>query len=649
MRLIRKLRDNYSSNLYAVMLTLFLFGFMLLGAFVGSVGYFAFITSYTKEYKESVYKSAQVAATYVTNMKHCERWNAVGPTVMSKMYDNYFLRMDEYYDSLDYMSRSDEEIYRDGFKFIGITDEDLSTVDKDTLIELNKENFDYEDLEKMDVKPGDDNYYSVMGSLIFPSVYDYCDMKANLLQLVESQGLSNAYIIIPDDDYKNFTIVLDCTNENSGYTEWELGSKHESTEYYIEPMRNIMEKGSQKEIVQVDENAVNDAPHVTAMIPVYNIEIDDKSETEVKEVAGILCVERYMSELYQAKTWFIQGVSAITVIFLIIITVIVILILKKNVIVPLGAVVEEAERFAHETTEMAGDKLQDNVGNIKEIKALAESIDKMEVDTIKHIDEITEMTKNQERIGYEISLASEIQQGMLPSKEQDLTEDSRYDVDALMHPAKNVGGDFFDFFLIDNDHLAILVADVSDKGVAAALFMATTKTLIQSRARLGGTASEIIAYADQLIGEKNPAGMFVTVWLGIVDLNTGHVNACNAGHDYPALMRADSGYTIEKVDHGPPIGFLPDMKFIEYDYDLAPGDRIFLYTDGLAEAKSDNGDRFGTDRMLEILNNNKNKNNNDIITIMLYEVNKFSGKEPQFDDITMMSFTYFGNHKGDSK
>ena len=642
MILFRKLKDNYTSNLYAVITTLFIFGFIFMGFVVGSVGYLAFITSYTKEYKESVYKSALVGANNINGMSMYEIWINIGPTVLNKLYKNYFTDVDKYYDSLDF-TLSEEEISKEGFKYIGITDEDLAGINADAVAKLDTQ---YYDGDGFDIKPGESNYYSEMMSLILPNSYKYCEMKDQLLQLVKTQGLSNAYIIIPDDDYKNFTIVVDCPNEDSGYVEWELGTKHESTQYYIEPMRRIMEQGSTKEIVQVDENAENDAPHVTAMIPVYNIDMDSGKKDEV---AGILCVQRYMTELYQARQRFIQGVSAITVIFLILITIVVVHIIRKNVIKPLGVVVEEAERFAHETTEMEGEKLRQRVGNIKEIKALAESIDKMEMDTIKHIDEITEMTKSQERIGYEISLASEIQQGMLPSKEKDLTEDPRYDVDALMHPAKNVGGDFFDFFLIDSDHLAILVADVSDKGVAAALFMATTKTLIQSRARLGGTASEIIAYADQLIGEKNPAGMFVTVWLGIVDLNTGHVNACNAGHDYPALMKADSGYTIEKVDHGPPIGFLPDMEFIEYDYDLAPGDRIFLYTDGLAEAKSDNGDRFGTDRMLDILNKNKRKNNNDIITIMLYEVNKFSGKEPQFDDITMMSFTYFGNHKGDSK
>ena len=143
--------------------------------------------------------------------------------------------------------------------------------------------------------------------------------------------------------------------------------------------------------------------------------------------------------------------------------------------------------------------------------------------------------------------------------------------------------------------------------------------------------------------------MFVTVWLGIVDLNTGYVNACNAGHDYPAIMTERDGYTIEKVQHGPPIGFIPGMDFIEYDYSLKPGDRLFLYTDGLPEAKAVNGDRFGTDRMLELLNKNKDKSNKDIVKLMKNSVFGFAGDEPQFDDITMMSFTYYGKTQDEEK
>ena len=171
----------------------------------------------------------------------------------------------------------------------------------------------------------------------------------------------------------------------------------------------------------------------------------------------------------------------------------------------------------------------------------------------------------------------------------------------------------------------------------------------KSRAKWGGTASEILTYTDRLIAEKNPAGMFVTVWLGIVDLNTGYVNACNAGHDYPAIMRLNGGYSVDKVQHGPPIGFIPGMEFIEYDYSLKPGERIFLYTDGLPEAKSPTGERFGVDLMLKILNENKDKSNTEIINLMKNRVFSFAGTEPQFDDITMMSFTYCGKQDGDSK
>ena len=216
-----------------------------------------------------------------------------------------------------------------------------------------------------------------------------------------------------------------------------------------------------------------------------------------------------------------------------------------------------------------------------------------------------------------------------------------YSIYASMTPARAVGGDFFDFYMIDDTHLVILIADVSDKGVGAAFFMAISKTLIKARAGMGGSAAEIISYVDKMIAEKNTEGMFVTVWMAIIDLSTGHVNICNSGHDYPAIMTGSGDYVIEKkTPHGPPIGFIPGAQFVEYDIDIEPGDRIFLYTDGLNEAKRSDGERFGLDRMLTVLNSHKGDSNEKTIAAMKDAVALFVGPEDQFDDMTMLSFTY---------
>lgn len=239
----------------------------------------------------------------------------------------------------------------------------------------------------------------------------------------------------------------------------------------------------------------------------------------------------------------------------------------------------------------------------------------------------------------ELGIASKIQMNLLPNIFPAFPNRNDFDIHATTIPAKEVGGDFYDFFMINDEQLAILIADVSDKGVGAALFMTISKIIIKTKAQMGGTPSEIIKYADERISEKNDAGMFVTLWLGIINLKTGHVDFCNAGHDYPAIMSAN-GYKVEKGLHGSPVGFLPGMEFPGGSFDLNPGDRIFLYTDGIVEAKSIDGSRFGTDRLLEVLNEHKDYSDQDIIACMVDKVNQFAKGEAQYDDITMLSFTY---------
>ena len=239
-----------------------------------------------------------------------------------------------------------------------------------------------------------------------------------------------------------------------------------------------------------------------------------------------------------------------------------------------------------------------------------------------------------------LEIASSIQNGVLPKDASKLSGKKNYEIYASVTPAQEVGGDFYDYFMIDDDHLAIVVADVSDKGLGAAFFAMIAKVLIKTRAELGGTPTEIISYVENRITSANEFNMFVTVWLGIIDLTTGHVDVCNAGHDYPAIMKETGGFMIEKTPHGPPIAFLPGIPFTGYSFDLKPGNRIFLYTDGLTEAKRYNGERFGNDRMLEFLNSHKADDPKTLINAMKEEIEKFADGEPQFDDITMLTFKY---------
>ena len=243
-----------------------------------------------------------------------------------------------------------------------------------------------------------------------------------------------------------------------------------------------------------------------------------------------------------------------------------------------------------------------------------------------------------------IDIATKIQVGILPKSKGAFPDRNDFEIAASMTPALTVGGDFYDFFLLDENHIAILIADVSDKGIPAALFMTISKVFLKTRIENGGTPAEILKYADEQISKENDAKMFVTLWLGVIDLRTGHVEACNAGHDYPAISKLSEGYKIEKTPHGPPIAFIPGMEFPELSFDLNPGESIFLYTDGLIEAKRKDNERFGTDRMLEVLNSSADKNGEEVLQTMKDSVNEFTEDEPQFDDITMLLFTYKGRN-----
>ena len=360
---------------------------------------------------------------------------------------------------------------------------------------------------------------------------------------------------------------------------------------------------------------------------------------------GILVLVQSISPMVDSWNRFVVGITIIAAGMIIIGILILGIYIRTRVVKPVDKITNEAYRFARKN-EKAENTLAGNVGNITEICVLAESIDKMEEDTINNMDKIAKMSRESDRMDTELSFAADLQRSVLPDAGE-FSMQRQFHVAAQMSPAREVGGDFYDFFMIDDNHLALLIADVSDKGMGAALFMAVSKMLLKARAGMGGHAAEIITYVEEKLNAENKAGMFVTVWLGIVDLTTGEVNACNAGHDFPAILTpaADEGYRIEKTVHGPPICFLPGMGHVEYDFHLNPGDRIFLYTDGVTEAKRSDGERFGNARLVSALNEDKAIGDESLILRVKAAVEHFAGEEPQFDDITMVSFTYLGPGK----
>ena len=244
------------------------------------------------------------------------------------------------------------------------------------------------------------------------------------------------------------------------------------------------------------------------------------------------------------------------------------------------------------------------------------------------------------RMNTELSMATRIQADMLPSIFPAFPERPEFDVFASMNPAKEVGGDFYDFFLIDADHLGLVIADVSGKGVPAALFMMASKILIQNYAMMKRNPKEALEAANHQICQSNREDMFVTVWLGILDLQSGLLTAANAGHEYPVLKMPDGKFELYKDRHGLVIGAMDGLKYKEYEIQLEKGSMVFLYTDGVAEATNAENELFGTDRLLEALNGSDIETPESALESVDRAVNEFVKEAPQFDDLTMLCIRY---------
>ena len=241
-----------------------------------------------------------------------------------------------------------------------------------------------------------------------------------------------------------------------------------------------------------------------------------------------------------------------------------------------------------------------------------------------------------QRIETELNVATQIQADMLPRIFPAFPEREEFDIYASMTPAKEVGGDFYDFFLVDDDHLALVIADVSGKGVPAALFMVIAKTLLKNAAQTGLSPKSVLEKVNNQLCENNEADMFVTAWLGVYEISTGKLTAANAGHEYPALRRVEGGFELVRDRHGFVLAGMENARYREYELTLEPGDALFVYTDGVAEATDASNTLYGTGRMLAALNARPG-GPEALLAAVRDDIDRFVGDAPQFDDITMLA------------
>ena len=319
--------------------------------------------------------------------------------------------------------------------------------------------------------------------------------------------------------------------------------------------------------------------------------------------------------------------------------------MKKTLVDPINQIAEAAAEYAGDRKNGIRDTDHFSMLNIRtgdEVENLKYVMADMENDLAEYEEDLTRITAEKERIGAELSLASNIQENSVPNSFPAFPDRKDFDIYAAMDPAKEVGGDFYNFFFTDEDHLVLMIGDVSGKGIPAALFMMVTNILLSDKAILGASPSEMLDHANKAICMRNPAEMFVTVWVGILELSTGKLTAANAGHEYPAVMHPGGDFELLKDKHGFVVGGMDDCAYGEYELKLEKGSKLFVYTDGVPEATDKENRLFGTERMLDALNEARDQSPEEILASVRSSVDGFVKDAEQFDDLTMLCIEYKG-------
>ncbi len=314
-------------------------------------------------------------------------------------------------------------------------------------------------------------------------------------------------------------------------------------------------------------------------------------------------------------------------------------VLSGRIVRPLNRMTENVRRLGGKDLQF---RMEKDYRTGDEIEILAESFEKLSARTLQYVDEVQRVTAEKERIGAELGMATAIQASQLPHLFPAFPDRTEFDIYASMIPAREVGGDFYDFFLVDHDHIALVMADVSGKGVPAALFMMIAKILIRNRVQSGESPAKALARVNDQLLEGNEAELFVTVWLAVLEIPTGKGVAANAGHEHPVLRRADGAYELVTYRHSPAVATIEGMRFREHEFELRPGDSLFVYTDGVAEATNAENELFGTDRMLSALNREPDAAPEQVLRNVKEGIDGFVAEAEQFDDITMLCLKYNG-------
>lgn len=448
--------------------------------------------------------------------------------------------------------------------------------------------------------------------------------------LTQTAALAYIYVTVPDENYESRLYIYDTVHPevvkaNPKAKKYYLGQVNtlKSKSYdaeYIANLRNVMEKG----VPYIRFAYTATGGHVTTSVPVVN--------SAGKNVA-IMSVVKPMSEIKEFKENYRRTAALSSALITLAFVAIFVFVLLHRVVRPIALITKETSQFAEHHGEISHALAK--IHGKSELAVLARSVEKMSVDMKHYIADLTQVTAEKERISAELNVATEIQSDMLPRVFPPYENHPELELYASMSPAKEVGGDFYDFFFADDDHFVVVVGDVSGKGVPASLFMVIAKTLIKNAAMHSQSPADIFRDVNERLCEGNDTGLFVTCWLGIVTLSTGKLVFANAGHTQPIVCRKG---VFSYLDTSPNLMLagMEGVPYAEHSLVLEKGDRLFVYTDGVTEATDAKNELYGEERLLSAIKKTAGLSSKEILSEIRKNIDGFVQAAPQFDDITML-------------
>ncbi len=445
-----------------------------------------------------------------------------------------------------------------------------------------------------------------------------------LQDFVDKFELNLLYVShVEGTDYTEITYFYNPVMKGGKWTEFPfLYSEHYEEPNYNKSAKRVLEDG---EMIVRHTFKTRSGSHITAMTPVYN---------SSGKIVAVLGAQKSIQEYVDAGRKYMRLIIIVVILFAVFFFAVFTFYFSHIFIKPLTLITRETDHFASYGGQPSDTLLE--IKNKDEIGILAHSVHQMEYDVCRNMEEIKSMTAEKERISTELSVAAKIQSDMLPKDYPAFPNRKDFDLFATMTPAKEVGGDLYDYLLLDSDHLMITVGDVSGKGVPAALFMGKCKVLIALYSLLGLKPKEILERTNIQLCKGNASGLFVTAWLGIYTFSTGELKFANAGHPFPVLYQ-NKEYTYLKTKPNLLLGSIDNIPYDEYSITLNKGDRIFIYTDGVTEATDSNNQLFGDQRLLDTMKKTEHLTVLQTLTKVREAIDDFVGNAEQFDDITMLT------------